>query len=318
MKTPPGCVEAAMSRALRTRRGPVSVRVLGRHAGSAWWAALSKNGRLAASGGQDGLVKLWDVASGICLAQLAGHGKKWVNQVAFSSDGRWLASAGSDERINIWNVANRSWKLSISWPCYAFRSVAFHPSRPELAAGSDDGRVTLWNLTDGRPLRVLTGHKGLVKLVSYSATGELLASAGHDATAKIWNARDGGLLRTLEHPAPLECVSLSSSGDILAAGCRDSAIYLWDYSRSTLLGRLEGHTQRMDAVAFINRSRELISASLDGSMRIWDVARASQTALLRHKAAGRAAGVHSVETAADGRLLITSGLDGLIKVWQWL
>lgn len=65
--------------------------------------ALSPDGRLAAGGGDDAQIKVWDVAAGKEVATLAGH-QSTVDSLAFSPDGRRLLSGSQDHSFKIWDV----------------------------------------------------------------------------------------------------------------------------------------------------------------------------------------------------------------------
>src|SRR5258707_5176728 len=74
------------------------------HAGSVWALAHSPDGRLLASGGQDRVIRLWDLHERRELAPLAGH-LNTVVALAFAPAGDTLASAGADRTIRLWDVA---------------------------------------------------------------------------------------------------------------------------------------------------------------------------------------------------------------------
>jgi WD40 repeat protein len=61
---------------------------------------------MAASGGGDGTIELWDVRTEQHDASLLGHGKT-VTGLAWSPDGKALASASSDGTVRLWDVATR-------------------------------------------------------------------------------------------------------------------------------------------------------------------------------------------------------------------
>jgi RNA polymerase sigma factor (sigma-70 family) len=66
--------------------------------------AFAPDGRTLASGGMDGVIRLWDVLSGKEVGRLEGH-RGWVLDLAFAPDGRRLASASMDTTALVWDVA---------------------------------------------------------------------------------------------------------------------------------------------------------------------------------------------------------------------
>jgi WD40 repeat protein len=67
-------------------------------------AAFSHDGRLLASGHDDGTVRVWELATGREAYILRGH-RGWVNSVAWFPDGRRLASGAEDTTILVWDLS---------------------------------------------------------------------------------------------------------------------------------------------------------------------------------------------------------------------
>ena len=61
------------------------------------------DGRRVVSGSSDKTLKVWDVATGKCLATLEGHSEN-VWSVSVFPDGRRLVSASTDKKLKLWGL----------------------------------------------------------------------------------------------------------------------------------------------------------------------------------------------------------------------
>jgi WD40 repeat protein len=147
--------------------------------------AFHPDGKLFATAGFVGGIKLWDFATGRVLKTFKHDCP--ISQAAFSWDGKLLASAGGDRLIRLWDVASGKELRALRGHTDIVVSVAFRPDGKVLASAGKDGAVKLWDSANGKELRVLKGHTGAVARVVFHPDGKHLATAGSDQTVKLWD-----------------------------------------------------------------------------------------------------------------------------------
>ena len=142
---------------------------------------------MLAAAGLDGLVHLWDAASGIEQEPLgADTGEAGFTSLAFHTDGSRLelAAAKEDGSIWRWDVGART-ALPAPPPSVPARAVAYDGRH--LITGHDDGTIYLWYLEamDVLPA-TLVGHSAGVNDLIVQQDGAYLLSAGDDGFVRRW------------------------------------------------------------------------------------------------------------------------------------
>jgi eukaryotic-like serine/threonine-protein kinase len=150
-----------------------------------WATVFSPDGQILATGGDGGLVRLWDSPSGRLHADLKGH-ISIVRAIAFSPDGNTVATGGGDTTVRLWDVATGQERMTLPGFAEGVQTLAFSADGQTLAAGSPDARVKVWRasgLPDAQPSPAaspVVGGGGPVANATYLA--DLLV---HDASAKL-------------------------------------------------------------------------------------------------------------------------------------
>jgi WD40 repeat protein len=242
------------------------VRTLTGHTGNVRSVAFSPDGRLLASGSNDNMIKLWEVASGRELHTLRGH-NDYVTSVAFSPDGRFLASSSWDKTVKLWEVVTGRWLTRFEHENYV-TSIAFSPDGQLLASGSYDRTIKLWEVHMGREVRTFFGHTGWVTSVAFSLDGQLLASGSQDGTIKFWEVANGKELRFLRFQGEILSVAFSPDWQLLALP-GFGGIELWEVATGNLVRTLSWHTL-VHSVVFSPDGRLLASSSYK-EIKLWDV-----------------------------------------------
>jgi WD40 repeat protein len=274
--------------------------------------AYSPDGRLLASGEANGVIRLWDVASGTCIRELPARSVGAIVCLAFCSDGRRLAAGCGDHAVRVWEVESGRLLRTLSGHTAQVECVAYHPEGDRLATCSFDGTVRLWDLSSGRCVRTLAGHQGSVHAIAFSPDGRALAFGGWDCTLRVWDASTGRPVAAMTSPSKVLSVAFHPGGRRIASSHDDPAIRLWDRESGRNVSTLFGHADGVLAIAFSANGRRLVSGSLDSTVRLWDTDSAANLLTLH----GHATPVTKVAFRPDGRQIASAGLGPAVHLWD--
>jgi WD40 repeat protein len=153
-------------------------------------ASWSPDGRILASGMQDGSVHYWNLAAGT-QSQMRGYGAK-VSLTCWSANGRLLATA-ADEQIVVWDFGGRgpegSEPLQLAAHTARVTALGCQPRGSLLAAGARDHRLTLWR--PAQPQQPLDADllADEVVLLRWSSDGGQLAVADRGGNIVLYSVR---------------------------------------------------------------------------------------------------------------------------------
>jgi WD40 repeat protein len=291
--------------------------------------AFSPNGKWVAAGSHTGTISVRDVNTGKEVLKLdQQEPEAWV--VAFSPDGKYLASGGTQHGACVWDaetgkVIRRLERVSTAGGRLVFTSDSKH-----LLTWDEDGLVK-WDVATGAKVATLAVKAGgdHIGAVAYAPKESRVAGVVGDDSIKLWDGVTGKELRTLTARGTyLGPVTLSPDGELVAAGggghapdlteAHPGEVRVWDVKgRERFVFR--GHADFVTALAFSPDGWYLVSGSLDGTIRLWDVRSGQEVAILR----GQLHPVTDLAVSPDGKRVASTGATplfpdegGVLKIWD--
>lgn len=179
-------------------------------------------------------------------------------------------------------------------------------------------------------LHKFEGHTGLVGGVAFVPGGDRIVTSGHDATYRLWNAKTGKELdqrstgqKESQVGGP---VAVSPDGKRIAA-----RYFVAEADTGKFLFGLEGHTGRITRITYSADGKRILTASHDGTVRMWDADGKELLRLDAHmgqKVAVYSSGLQPREDryinrgawdaafSSDGKRIVSGGADGTVRVWD--
>lgn len=313
-----------------------------RHSGRVGAVAFSPNGRLALSGGNEGSLKLWEVATGREVRTIHPKydvGDTGIDLVTFSPDGRlalFATHGGYDGfgEMRLLDVATGK-ELRTFIKGTDVSSAVFSPDgRFALAAifdytapsGAENRIMKLWDVATGKEVRTFTGHADDIEYVAFSADGRyilsgiknrtLMGAGKEDGALRLWEAATGKKVRIFPgHSGP---IAFSPDGRFAVSGGENKTLKLLDLAAGKDARTYSGYNGEVDSlyqpplVTFSPDGRLVLSGRAD-SIKLWEAATGKE---IRTFSVHSGEGHSAIAFSPDARFALCGDKDGSLRLWD--
>ena len=183
-----------------------------------------------------------------------------------------------------------------------------------------DGTIRTWNGDTGSMMNEKKLHSIEPLELEVNPAGDMLASVALDKTMVLCSLPDLTLDRKIPVGWGVRTPAFSPDGKLVAgpAAANDSSNYregtidIWNVQTGKAVKRLAGHQNWVLKIRFINQ-RELISLSVDGTLRFWSIESGQCLQVINFAALGDAS--HFAFNGITGEVTLGHG-DGVVSVWN--
>ncbi len=204
------------------------VKTIDTHGDYASVAAFSIDGRVLVTGSLDGVIEVWESATGKRRAAVEVLDGATIS-LEYSPDGRFLAVGGAagDTRILLLDAETLEERLSLVGQKTDVHAICFRPDMEVLTSVGPRGVVITWDIDLAEPSTAVDDCPGNLFAADYSPDGSLFVVADDLGLVRIMDGMSGEEVHGLEHSGNGHVAAFSPDGTVLATTGAKNEVVIW-------------------------------------------------------------------------------------------
>lgn len=194
-------------------------------------------------------------------------------------------------------------------------SANYHPHTKLLITAYSNGSFFLHEMPDVNLIHSLNISEFAIQTATFNVTGDWIALGSSNlGQLLVWEWQsEQYIMKQQGHSSEMNCIAYSPDGQYIVTGGEDAKVKVWNANNGFCFVTFSEHTSAVTALEFSNTKKFVVSASLDGTVRAYDLIRYRN---FRTFTSPRPVQFSSLAIDTSGELVVAGGRD-IFEIFLW-
>ncbi|KOX76264.1 U3 small nucleolar RNA-associated protein 15 like protein [Melipona quadrifasciata] len=240
---------------------------LSRFKEAAYGGSFRSDGKLLCAGGEEAVIRLFDVHTKSLLRLFSGH-KAAIHRTLFTTDNLHIASFSDDKTAIVWDIPSEKQIISFNEHSDYIRAGAVSPiSKDILLSGGYDKHIYMYDTRTNKQM-LNVSHEAPVESLLFLPSGGIFLSAG-GTEIRVWDALAGGklLAKITQHHKTVTCLKIAPNGHRILSGSLDRHVKIYDTGSYKTVHSLD-YPNSVLSIGISSNDETIVAGMVDGLISV--------------------------------------------------